>query len=88
MFGTQISQKFGAGRRVRICSAIDSLGKPKYPAWEQHVGLEGIISNFYHTRYGPLLVDGRVGFDDVNFYNLVCDGDFTISVPEDMLKPA
>ncbi|MGA2158270.1 MAG: hypothetical protein WB588_04945 [Dehalococcoidia bacterium] len=85
MFSTQLFQKYRVGQRVRICSAEDYRGKPKYPAWEQYVDLKGIIIDSYHARYGPLFVDGFIGCDDINFYNIVFEGDFTVSVPEEML---
>jgi 4'-phosphopantetheinyl transferase EntD len=88
MFSTQVSQKFKVGQCVHIFSAKDCHGKAKYPAWEQYVDLEGIIIDFYHARYGPLFVDGVIGWDDIYFYNIVFDGNFTVGVPEDMLEVA
>jgi hypothetical protein len=88
MFSTQLSEKFKVGQCVRIFSARDCNGKRKYPAWEQYIDLEGIIIDSYHARYGPLFVDGIIGCDDINFYNIIFDGNFTVSVPEEMLEPA
>ena len=88
MFSTQVSQKFKVGQSVRIFSAKDYNGKSKYPAWEQYIDLEGIIIDSYHARYGPLFVDGAIGCDDINFYKIVFNGDFAVSVPEEMLEAA
>ena len=86
MIDTKVAQKFKMGQRVRISSVKDGRGKPKYPAWEQHVDLEGEIIDSYHARYGPLFVDGAVGCDRIYFYNVVFEGNFTISIPEEMLE--
>ncbi|MGA2159613.1 MAG: hypothetical protein ABSG90_10345 [Dehalococcoidia bacterium] len=86
MINTQLSQKFEVGQRVRIFSVKDDRSKPKYPAWEQHVDLQGIVTGAYHSRYGPLIVDGSIGCDYVRFYNVAFDGNFTISIPEEMLE--
>jgi hypothetical protein len=88
MFSAQLSQRFKIGQCVRIISARDCQGKPKYPAWEQYVDLKGTIVDSYHARYGPLFVDGVIGCDDIYFYNIVFDGNFTVSVPEEMLEAA
>lgn len=88
MYSTQISQKFKEGQYVRIFSVKDHRGKPKYPASEQYVDLEGTIIDSYHARYGPLFVDGVIGCDDIYFYNIVFDRDFAVSVPEEMLEAA
>ncbi len=73
---------------MRILLTKDFDGKPKYPEWEQYVDLEGTIIDSHHARYGPLFVDGIIGCDDIYFYNITFDRDFTVSVPEEMLEAA
>jgi hypothetical protein len=86
MDSAQVSRKFQKGQCVRVHSAKDCRGNPKFTAWQQYIGLEGMISYSYHDRYGPLFVDGIVSCDEVLFYDIVCDDDFRVSVPEDMLE--
>ncbi|MGD0857140.1 MAG: hypothetical protein ABSA18_15285 [Dehalococcoidia bacterium] len=86
MYSKQVSQEFKVGQHVRIFSAKYCCGKPKYPASEQYVNLEDIIIDSFHARYGPMLVDGIISCDNIYFYNIVFDSNFTVSVPEGMLE--
>jgi hypothetical protein len=84
--GILLSQRYKVGQSIRVFSAKDCHGKPKYPAFEQYVDLEGTITYVYHARYGPILLDGIVGSDDIYFYNVLFEGEFNISIPEEMLE--
>jgi hypothetical protein len=87
MFGKRIGRQLRVGLRVLIQSARNCHGKPKFPAWEQYVGLQGKTVKAYLAEYGPLMLDGMVGSADIYFYNIMLDDEEVISVPEEMLEP-
>jgi hypothetical protein len=81
------SHKLKVGLRVLIQSAKNCYGKPKFPAWEQYVGLQGKTVKAFISEYGPLILDGITATADIHFYNVVLDDEDVISVPEEMLEP-
>lgn len=87
MLGNRIGQHLKVGLRVLVQSARNCHGKPKFPPWEQYVGLQGKTVKAYLAEYGPMMLDGIVGTADVYFYNVQLDDEEVISVPEEMLDP-
>jgi hypothetical protein len=81
-----ITHRLRVGLRVLVQSAKNCYGKPKFPAWEQYVGLQGKTVKAYLAEYGPMMLDGMMASADIYFYNVMLDDEDVISVPEEMLE--